>query len=189
MHAGKYSNNKIGLKKIRIVLTGPESTAKTSLSKALSNHYKVNLIPEFSRYFLENSVTPYTFEEVSLMAKNQVNMATLTPSRLPFQLEDTDLLTYLVWQKYKYNLIDPELLNFWEVNKADFYLMCLPDVKWQNDPLREHPHQRIPISKLYINYLIDSHLSFGVVSGNGVRRFSNAVFLIDQFLKKATFAS
>jgi nicotinamide riboside kinase len=188
MHAGKYSNNKIGLKKIRIVLTGPESTAKTSLSKALSNHYKVNLIPEFSRYFLENSVAPYTFEEVSHMAKNQVNLAEITSFNLPFQLEDTDLLTYLVWQKYKYNLIDPELLNIWEVNKADFYLMCLPDVKWQNDPLREHPQQRIPISKLYINYLIDSHLSFGFVSGTGVRRLNNAVFLIEQFLKKTTFA-
>ncbi|MBK6353055.1 MAG: ATP-binding protein [Saprospiraceae bacterium] len=189
MHTGKKYNNKNYLRKIRIVLTGPESTGKTSLSLALSNHYKVNLIPEFSRYFLTKSVVPYTFEEVSQMALQQIKLSENAPSHNSFHLEDTDLLTYLVWQGFKYGSVDPYLLENWKGHQADFYLMCVPDVKWQSDPLRENPLQRTEIANLFINYLTASQLDYGYVTGSGISRLNNAVFLIDQFIKKTTFAS
>lgn len=39
---------------IRVVLYGPESTGKTTLSKQLASYYHTNWVPEYMRTFLEN---------------------------------------------------------------------------------------------------------------------------------------
>ena len=30
-----------------------------------------------------------------------------------------------------------------------FYLLCKPDIKWEKDPLREHPKNRMELFQLY----------------------------------------
>ena len=39
---------------IRVVLFGPESTGKTTLSKALAKHYNSVWVPEYAREYLQN---------------------------------------------------------------------------------------------------------------------------------------
>ena len=38
---------------LRIVLYGPESTGKTTLAKALAEHYQTTWVPEFARTYLQ----------------------------------------------------------------------------------------------------------------------------------------
>ena len=38
---------------IRIAITGPESSGKTTLCQSLSEHFNVDFIPEFARTYLE----------------------------------------------------------------------------------------------------------------------------------------
>ena len=38
---------------IKVVLYGPESTGKSTLSKALAKHYKTAYVPEFARAYLQ----------------------------------------------------------------------------------------------------------------------------------------
>ena len=39
---------------IRVVLFGPESTGKTTLSKALARHYNSVWVPEYAREYLQD---------------------------------------------------------------------------------------------------------------------------------------
>ena len=43
---------------LKIVVYGPESTGKTTLTKALAIHYQSEWVPEFARTFLP--VTPFS---------------------------------------------------------------------------------------------------------------------------------
>ena len=38
---------------IKVVLYGPESTGKSTLSKALAEHYKTAFVPEYARTYLQ----------------------------------------------------------------------------------------------------------------------------------------
>ena len=40
---------------IRVVLFGPESTGKTTLSTALAKYYKTAFVPEYAREYLQKS--------------------------------------------------------------------------------------------------------------------------------------
>ena len=39
---------------IRVAITGPESTGKSSLCKALANHYNTLWVPEYAREYCES---------------------------------------------------------------------------------------------------------------------------------------
>ena len=45
---------------IKIIITGPESTGKSTLAKSLSNYLKEPFVPEFSRYFIPALKESYT---------------------------------------------------------------------------------------------------------------------------------
>ena len=58
----------------KVVITGPECTGKTSLAKALANHYNTRWVPEFARDFLNNLDRPYVEEDLLEIAKGQLNL-------------------------------------------------------------------------------------------------------------------
>jgi len=43
----------------KIVITGPESTGKSDLTKFLSNHYQCSGVEEYSREYISNINRPY----------------------------------------------------------------------------------------------------------------------------------
>ena len=51
-------------KMLKIVVTGPESTGKSTLSEQLAKHYHTIFIPEYDRTYVENLKRPYTYEDV-----------------------------------------------------------------------------------------------------------------------------
>jgi nicotinamide riboside kinase len=59
-------------KQIRIAVTGPESTGKTTLAKQLAEHFSGQYIPEFAREYVEKLSDHYTYEDVEIIANHQV---------------------------------------------------------------------------------------------------------------------
>lgn len=57
----------------KIVIVGPESTGKSTLSQELSqhyaNHYPTAWVPEYAREFLDELDRPYTYEDLLTIAK------------------------------------------------------------------------------------------------------------------------
>jgi len=60
-------------KQIRIAVTGPESTGKTTLAKQLAEHYRGQYIPEYAREYIENLQNPYTFADIEVLQISKLN--------------------------------------------------------------------------------------------------------------------
>src|SRR3954462_7887624 len=97
----------------KIVVIGPESTGKTTLTSQLAEHYKSVWVPEYAREYLLKHGTDYSFEDLLTIAKGQVALeeqylanagtgsSTITgpPSPLSSSLLflDTDMYVMKVW--------------------------------------------------------------------------------------------
>ncbi|MBK9272569.1 MAG: ATP-binding protein [Saprospiraceae bacterium] len=169
---------------MRIVFTGPESTGKTSLAVLFSHRYKGKLNIEYSRLFLSEHGPDYTFHSISQMAVRQHINAMELDQNDALLFEDGDLLTYLIWQKVKFGKMDHELLKLWKEHPPSLYLICYPDVPWIFDPLREHPNWRMPLFKIYLEFILSHKCNFQIVSGVGAKRISKTEIFIRRFLKE-----
>ena len=57
---------------IRIAITGPESTGKSTLAESLAVHFKGALIPEFARTYLENKTEKYSQSDIDFIAQKSL---------------------------------------------------------------------------------------------------------------------
>lgn len=165
----------------KIVITGPESTGKSTLTEALAMHFKTSWVKEYAREYLSELNRPYTFEEVINMAKMQLlseKKISYKPSRFIFF--DTDLTVYKIWIEEKYHTevdwINQELKN----TKDKLYLLCNIDLPWYPDPLREHPNitDRQRIFSKYITLLNEYQLNFHIISGKEDERLKKSIQII-----------
>lgn len=59
-------------KTLKIVLTGPESTGKTTLAEQLSSHYSLPWVEELARAYVESLNRTYNQADVLEIAKLQI---------------------------------------------------------------------------------------------------------------------
>ena len=83
----------------KIIVTGPESSGKTTLSKSLSKHLNGKLVNEFARNYLLKNNNTYNFENLLEIAQNQYK---LENQKSKIIVCDTDLLTIKIWSEYKF---------------------------------------------------------------------------------------
>lgn len=150
----------------QIVITGPESSGKTTLAEYLSSEYKIPLVKEYAREYLEQLERDYTFEDVVLMAKEQLKQEQELANY--FSICDTDLTVFYVWIKEKYNK-EIDWINEHLVHAQNkIYLLCDIDIPWEEDGLREHPsiEDRKRLFKEYKQLLEFYNLTYYVISGD-----------------------
>lgn len=167
---------------IKIAITGPESTGKTTLARQLATHYNTLWVPEYARYYLTLLERPYTPEDVVEIAKGQVywekELAQLKP---PLLFCDTDLLVAKIWLKFKYDIENEWLEKQLEAKSYHLHLLCNIDLPWTEDPLREHPdpHDRKTLYNLYKKELAALGLPFFEISGDENTRLQKSIQLIE----------
>jgi nicotinamide riboside kinase len=178
----------IGERIIRIVLTGPECTGKSTLAMQLAQHYSTLCIPEYAREYVGNLSRPYDYEDVVHIAETQVKQLaeySRRASRILFL--DTYLLITKVWFDLVFNKrpewIDAELLQ----HPLDFYLLCDTDIPWKADSVRENGGTRREyLLGIYKKELVDFGCTFELVQGLGNERLKNAIRLVDNYIQKMT---
>ena len=159
----------------KIIATGPESSGKTTLCKALSKHFKISYSKEYAREYLEKLDRDYTQKDLIEIAKGQLT------SEQNSILLDTDLITIKIWSNYKYGNCDKWVLEQIQKQKSEkrFYLLCKPDTAWEEDSLRENPKNRMALFKLYKKELENLSHDYYVVEGEN--RDENAISkILDQ---------
>ena len=163
------------------VLTGPESTGKTTLSLELADHFRTSVVPEFAREFLERSGPGYTEQDMHHMAFAQAQLirkAVLEPH--PVSIIDTDLLTYVIWFRERQGMVPDWIVHWSEHFRPTHYFLCKPDLPWAEDPLREHPVERTRLYTEYEDLLKKLGRSYSVVEGTGPDRFEKAIRALNQ---------
>ncbi|MBK8921041.1 MAG: ATP-binding protein [Saprospirales bacterium] len=167
----------------KIVLTGPESSGKTTLAKYLAHSRKVVWVQEFARCYLAGLGRPYKRTDLQYIGRGQYAWEQWVVAQKPPQLIcDTDWTVLHVWEHYRFGLPDGE---GWEWEKgylkrqpANLYLLCAPDFPWQPDPLREHPAERQIIFKWYERLLQETAAPYAVLQGSFEQRIKTAISLI-----------
>ena len=136
---------------LKIIVTGPESSGKTTLCKALSEHYNLPFTKEFARVYLTDLGKNYLQEDLLEIAKGQLENEQLINNNQQISLHDTDLITLKIWSDYKYGNCTNWILEQIKKQKVEnrFYLLCKPDLKWDYDPLRENPTNRNVLLEIY----------------------------------------
>jgi len=142
-----------------IVVTGPESSGKTTLVNRLKEEYDLPIVEEYARAYLaaKDDSSKYDYDDLIMIARCQHIQEKDAHNRYPLIICDTDIVTIEIWSQEVFNrsieMIDP-------YSDQKFYLLCQPDIPWESDPLRENPDDRDRLYELYKEYLVKHRLGF-----------------------------
>lgn len=135
---------------MKIVITGPESTGKSRLTKALAEHFNSPFVAEYARQFLEQSGGQYTKDDLVTIAKGQIALEEeVGKASTDLILCDTSLEVVRIWSEWKYKTCDRFILDEALKRKPDLFILLKPDIPWIPDPLRENPDNREEIYEKY----------------------------------------
>jgi NadR type nicotinamide-nucleotide adenylyltransferase len=167
----------------KIVLTGAESSGKTTLATQLARHFKGTLVLEYARSFFEQKkTTSYVYEDLLKIAKGQIRLEhkkIKTHFESKLCILDTDLLTIKIWSMVKFGKCDDWILKQIETGSYDLYFLCSPEgIAWKADPLRENPQDRNNLFELYQKELIFYDKKFVVLKGNEIERLQIAATIL-----------
>lgn len=166
-----------------IVITGPESTGKTTLATQLAAHFQSAWLPEFARSYIDNLDEPYGESDLLEIAKGQVAAekgAIKKAANVVFL--DTSLEVIKIWSEVKYGRCHPWILQQVEKRKHHLYLLCQPDIPWLPDPQRENPNDRDQLFNLYLHELTKQNTNFVIISGSKNIRFTNAINHVESYI-------
>jgi nicotinamide riboside kinase len=158
-----------------LVITGPESSGKTTLAVQLANYWKTPLVAEASRDYLKGKGSyqqPDLLEIAKQQHKQEQTVLSLLPERI---ICDTDLLVIMIWSEVKYGHCDPWIYSTFENSVKQqtlsrYYFLCDSNIPWKADPLRENPHNRDELFDLYLQKLKEYELDYRIVKGEPQER-------------------
>jgi NadR type nicotinamide-nucleotide adenylyltransferase len=166
----------------KIVITGPESTGKSTLAAELARHYNTHFTEEQARSYLNQLGRPYEYEDLEIIGARQIEVEDqYVNSNGELLFCDTDLLTIKIWSEFRYGKVSSKVLKW--INNRDYhlYLLCKPDIPWEPDPLRENPDQRALLFDKHIDELIHYQKDFELIEGNGADRLELAILHIEKY--------
>ena len=166
---------------MKVAITGPESSGKTTLCASLSAHYGVSYVPEYARMHLEKTQGVYQQKDLDLIAQGQFESVLLSSEKI--LISDTDFLVLEVWSKYKYKKVSALINEFIRKDIFDLHILCSPDIPWEKDPLRESPDSRNELFELYLDSLNKHGKNFIIVSGTHEERLKKSWQVMDALMK------
>ena len=175
---------------IKVVIFGPESTGKTTLSEKLARHYNTVWVPEYAREYLQDKWNNErkTCEPKDLLpiAEGQMRLENdLTTKATDLLICDTDLLETKVYSEaYYLGYCDPTLEKHALENKYDLYFLTYIDIPWEADDLRDKPNERERMFLYFKDTLEKYNRNFVILKGDKKTRLKKAVEHIDNLLKK-----
>jgi NadR type nicotinamide-nucleotide adenylyltransferase len=165
----------------RVAIVGPECTGKTTLSKQLADYFKTEWVREYARGYLNKMAVPYQENDLLMIAQGQMRIEDeYAGSANQFLFCDTNLVVIKIWSMVKYNKchswIEEEMIN----RKYQLHLLTNIDIPWEDDPLREHPHQREMLFNLYEEELKRLKVPYQIIEGTPEERVKQAIGVIEK---------
>jgi NadR type nicotinamide-nucleotide adenylyltransferase len=165
----------------KVVIIGPESTGKSTLSQQLAKHYNTSWVPEYAREYLIQHGTEYTYDDLLTIARGQLVLEESYIEKAPPASKalfiDTDQYVMKVWCEFVFGKCHPWILDQITKRKYDLYLLCNIDLPWVQDTLREYPDlaSRQELYAIYKNILTNQSVPWVAISGNYDERLQKAI--------------
>jgi nicotinamide riboside kinase len=171
----------------RVVLTGSESTGKTSLAAMLAAHYGAELVPEFVRDYAARKNNVIDFFDHGPIARGQIALeeehrarAVARGARLLVQ--DTDLLSTMVYCDHYFGQCPDWIVKEARARRPDLYLLLDIDIPWVPDPVRDRGHRREEMQSLFTAAVIASGAPHILIRGSPEERRESAIEAIDRLV-------
>ncbi|MDV7137948.1 ATP-binding protein [Maribacter sp. TH_r10] len=175
---------------VKVVLFGPESTGKTTLSEQLARHYHSVWVPEYAREYLQdkwnNERKTCEPDDLLPIAEGQMRLENdLAQKATNVLICDTDLLETKVYSEaYYLGYCDPMLEKYALENQYDLYFLTYIDIPWEKDDLRDKPNERERMFLYFKETLEKYNRNFVTLKGDKTTRLKTAVEHIDNLLNK-----
>ncbi|WKW13061.1 ATP-binding protein [Pseudogemmatithrix spongiicola] len=169
-----------------VTIIGPESSGKTTLAAALAAQFGAPWVPEAARRFVETDPTPLSAATVEPIAR--LAMALDDAARAadpPLLFHDTDLVSTVVYARHYYGSCPPWIVAEAQRRRAQLYLLCLPDLPWEADGVRDQPHARAELFATFREQLDAMEAAYTVIGGSGPAREAAAAAAVRRRLVTA----
>lgn len=171
----------------RIVVTGSESTGKTTLARSLADHFGVLWVPEQARIYAERVNRVLGADDTSPIASAQIaaeDAALVEAQRRGDRLIvlDTDLFSTVVYARHYYRTCPQWIEAEARARRADVYLVTAIDIPWVPDGVRDRPLHREELDREFRDAIVEFQLSACAVRGLDDQRFAAALACLEPTL-------
>ncbi len=159
----------------KIILLGTESTGKSSLAKALAEHFNSSLVKEVGREIVEDS-SEFSMDQLIRIAQGHANQIKKTCQELsPFVFIDTDIhitQSYALFGFGEYLSIDESI---YRTNAGDHYFYLCNDFPFIQDGTRMQESERNRLDDFHRKTLKHFEVEFFEVKGSWDQRLETMV--------------
>lgn len=169
---------------MKIAVTGPESTGKSLMAKYLAERYNGIFVPEYAREYIQSIHRPYSYNDIEIIARQQVQQYNEWKNENAPVFFDTWLIITKVWFDWVYQRVPGWLEKSIYSCPIDLFLLMQPDIPWKADPARENGGEnRIKLYHRYKQELENYGFCYTEIGGTGTQRYRNAEDEIERILK------
>lgn len=165
----------------KIVLMGPESVGKSTITEKLAKYFNTNFVHEYGRTVYEengNQVTVKDFIPISIGRQKLEDDAIKHSNKLLFS-DTEDITTYLFLKMYCDGNYENEEKWFLErlktVKRHDLYILLSPDCEGVQDGTRHFLEERNVHYKEIKKQLINYNCNFVEIGGDWDNRFNECI--------------
>ena len=171
---------------VLVVLTGPECSGKTTLASELAARFDAPWTVEASRQYAESSPEPLSAGTVGPIARLSMRLEDdALASDPPLLVRDTDLVSTVVYAHHYYGECPDWIVAEARARRADLYLLCVPDLPWSHDGVRDRPDGREQLFDEFARALQEIGARVDVIRGDGQVRTDAAVHAVRAMLPTA----
>lgn len=168
---------------IKIVVTGVESSGKTTLAGRIAEYYDIPLVKEYTRAYLQGKNGAYNEGDLVQILEGQLaseqNVKAISPRAI---VCDTGPYVIKVWSRDKYHSVDPRILESIKAYQADLFVLPYIDgIEYEEDPLREHPDlaDRQRLFGMYLEEMANQNVPFVIPHGSEEERLSQVIGVVN----------
>ncbi len=167
---------------IKIAITGPESSGKTTLAKELAKSIDGICVEEYARSYMERLTTEPVLSDLVNICQGQLALEIKAEQTGETMVCDTDFLVLKVWAEVVFGEVPDEIEQAFLSRHYDLIILCKPDLVWEPDPLRSAPsfEARESLFERYAQILDETKKSYYVVEGQGESRFNSTMKKINE---------
>ena len=191
----------------RIIIVGAESTGTTTLTRALTEHYRdrypaIGDVPEYGRQHTYDKLAEaqltnpgagmddlvWTASDFALIARRQIELENAAADQCPLVIADTDALATVLWER---RYAGDYSFGAWtaapNLPRRDIYLVTdHAGVDFEDDGFRDGEHIRADMTEWFKETLTAAGHSWVLVTGSHDRRMATATQIIDLILDQRT---
>lgn len=166
----------------RVLITGPESSGKTTLAKDLARIYDTTWTPEYAREYIEeymdndmSKLTPRHMNTFMQRHWNQEELAWQNANQVTFS--DTSAIETYIYAKQMLGEEAARLVyarSFIHKDRYDLVLLLKPDIPWEDEPQRTYGDRREEMYQMFKDTLDEFGYNYVEVGGMWQERIGNA---------------